>query len=80
MSKKSYKRKNQKGTGAAVAVQSAPTAATRTVITASPTRAAEFNPDYSYVIKDLRRISVLAGSFFAVLIALSLILPLIFRL
>lgn len=34
----------------------------------------EFNPDYTYVKKDLRRIGILAGSFFAVLIVLSFIL------
>ena len=33
-----------------------------------------FNPDYSYVIKDLRRIGILAGSFFAILITLSFFL------
>jgi hypothetical protein len=31
----------------------------------------EFNPDYSNVKRDLKRIGVLAGSIFAVLIALS---------
>jgi hypothetical protein len=31
----------------------------------------EFNPDYSHVKSDLKRIAVLAGSIFAVLIALS---------
>ena len=36
--------------------------------------AAEFNPDYSYVIKDLKRIGVLAGSFFVVLVVLSFFL------
>ncbi len=43
---------------------------------ATPSRnvSAEFNPDYSYVIKDLKRIGILAGSFFLVLIALSFIL------
>lgn len=35
---------------------------------------AEFNPDYTYIIKDLKRIGVLAGSFFIILIALSFIL------
>jgi len=35
---------------------------------------AEFNPDYSYVVKDLKRIGILAGSFFAILIALSFFL------
>ena len=34
----------------------------------------EFNPDSSYVKKDLRRIGILAGSFFAILIVLSFIL------
>ncbi len=34
----------------------------------------EFNPDYSYVIKDLKRIGILAGSFLAVLIILSFII------
>lgn len=42
----------------------------------SYSRAADrnFNPDYSYVIKDLKRIGLLAGTFFAILIALSFIL------
>ena len=39
----------------------------------------EFNPDYSYVISDLRRIGVLAGSFFVVLIVLAILVPLILR-
>jgi hypothetical protein len=39
----------------------------------------EFNPDYSYVIKDLKRIGTLAGTFFVILIALSFILPLFQR-
>lgn len=34
----------------------------------------DFNPDYSYVVKDLRRIGTLAGTFFVILIALSFIL------
>ena len=33
-----------------------------------------FNPDYSYVIKDLKRIGILAGVFFGILIVLSFIL------
>jgi hypothetical protein len=33
-----------------------------------------FNPDYSYVIKDLKRIGILASSFFVVLIALTFFL------
>lgn len=34
----------------------------------------EFNPDYSQTIKDLKRIGILAGTFFAILIGLSFIL------
>lgn len=34
----------------------------------------EFNPDYSYVKSDLKRIAILAASFFSVLIILSFIL------
>jgi hypothetical protein len=34
----------------------------------------EFNPDYSQTKKDLRRIAILASSFFAVLIVLSFFL------
>lgn len=44
---------------------------------AAPSRtsgSSEFNPDYGYVIKDLKRIGVLAGSFFVLLIALSIFL------
>lgn len=32
---------------------------------------AEFNPDYSIIKTDLKRIGILAGSFFALLIVLS---------
>ncbi len=39
-------------------------------MTSSATRN-EFNPDYTYVKRDLGRIGVLAGSFFALLIVLS---------
>ena len=37
-------------------------------------RSDEFDPDYSYVIKDLKRIGILAGLFFALLIGLSFVL------
>ncbi len=33
-----------------------------------------FNPDYSYVIRDLRRIGVLVGSFVVILVILSFVL------
>jgi hypothetical protein len=34
----------------------------------------EFNPDYTYVKRDLKRIGILAGSFFGILIILSFFL------
>ena len=34
----------------------------------------EFNPDYTYVISDLKRIGILASIFFVILIVLSFIL------
>jgi hypothetical protein len=37
-------------------------------------RSSEFNPDYSYVIKDLKRIGTLALFFLTILIVLSFIL------
>lgn len=38
------------------------------------TSASDFNPDYTYVIKDLKRIGTLAGSFFVILVILSFFL------
>jgi len=34
----------------------------------------DFNPDYSYIIKDLKRIGVLAASFIALLLVLSFLI------
>ncbi len=34
----------------------------------------QFNPDYTYVIKDLKRIGTLAGTFFLLLVILSFFL------
>jgi hypothetical protein len=36
------------------------------------TRAIEFNPDYSIIKHDLKRIGLLAGTFFAVLVVLAI--------
>lgn len=36
--------------------------------------AADFNPDYGPVKKDLKRIGILAGTFFVILVALSFFL------
>ena len=43
-------------------------------VTSSASRGNEFNPDYTHVKRDLGRIGVLAGSFFALLIVLSFFL------
>ncbi len=40
----------------------------------SPSQAETFNPDYSYVKKDLRRIGTLAGIFLTILVVLSFFL------
>lgn len=37
-------------------------------------RTTEFNPDYTYVKRDLGRIGILAGTFFVVLVVLSFFL------
>ena len=41
-------------------------------ITATVARTVEFNPDYSTTKRELRRIGILAGSFFVVLIVLAI--------
>ena len=40
-------------------------------------RSTEFNPDYSYVVSDLRRIGLLDGTFIVLLIVLAILLPII---
>jgi hypothetical protein len=35
-------------------------------------KAVEFNPDYSIIKRDLKRIGILAGSFFALLVVLAI--------
>ncbi len=59
-----------------VKMQSRKVPATSSAEAESTFRSSEsaFNPDYSQTIKDLRRIAMLAGLFFTVLIALSFIL------
>ena len=52
------------------AVKQAPAAAK----TMGKSFSAEFNPDYSFVKQDLRRIGSLAGIFFVVLVVLSFFL------
>lgn len=53
----------------------APTNGSRYQVSSSRTPAtAEFNPDYSHVKSDLKRIGILAGSFITILVALSFFL------
>jgi hypothetical protein len=47
---------------------------TTSVSMASPSSRTEFNPDYTYVKKDLARIGTLAGFFVIVLVVLSFFL------
>ena len=47
---------------------------TTTVSVTSSTTRTEFNPDYTYVKKDLARIGTLAGFFIVVLVVLSFFL------
>ncbi len=39
-----------------------------------PTRPETFNPDYSHIKKDLRRIAMIGGAFVVIMIVLSFIL------
>lgn len=74
----SKKTKKQVRKGNATTIQSVePTpGVTVTAAPASAVRATdkEFNPDYSPVIKDLKRIGALAGTFILILVALSFFL------
>ena len=74
MGKKS-KRQTSKGTGPA-SFSSTVSASAAEIPVARTTRGMEreFNPDYAPVIRDLRRIGILAGSFFIVLLALTFFL------
>jgi len=67
----SKKQKRQVSQGASPAPTSTAAPVFKRTISTGP---AEFNPDYSPVVKDLKRIGILAGSFFVILIALSFIL------
>lgn len=70
MSKRNKKRQSrqQTGNGRQVAdqISSAPVA--------KKPYESGFNPDYSQTIKDLKRIGILAGSFFIILIVLTFVL------
>jgi hypothetical protein len=81
MSQKSRSKKHTRNAPASRPVESPATASgpqpSQAASTGSSTRsfATDFNPDYSQTIKDLKRIGLLAGIFFTVLIVLAFILP-----
>ncbi|NPV56467.1 MAG: hypothetical protein HPY76_07340 [Anaerolineae bacterium] len=72
------KRKNQKRSVSKDTRTSIPATTTEITPPASSRRksatAAEFNPDYSYVITDLKTIGILAISFISLLVVLSFFL------
>lgn len=70
----SKKTKSAARKAAAAAAQSSTRPSILSTGVSSRTIEREFNPDYSNVIKDLRRILTLAGSLFAILIVLSFFL------
>lgn len=72
MSKKSTKRQvRQTSSGAKAETR---TGAPTSGISSRLSDRFEFNPDYTPVIKDLKRIGTLAGTFFLILIVLSFFL------
>lgn len=44
-------------------------------VPAQQQRSTEFNPDYTHIKRDLRRIGMLAGSFFVILVVLRFFIP-----
>lgn len=71
MSKKN-KRQSRAGNGSTISPQTPGTTSSRTTSVSSGSE--PFNPDYSYVKKDLRRIGILAGVFLSFLVILSFFL------
>lgn len=66
--------RTSKQKAAAASQFASPAPARPAVVSSRPGSSAEFHPDYSYVITDLKRIGILAISFLTVLIILSFIL------
>ena len=78
MPKKTKKQTRKSPTRMAATPSAAPSVSTSAVApsmtTAGRTSDADFKPDYSATIKDLKRIGLLAGSFIVILIILSFFL------
>ena len=73
MSKK-YKRQVRKESASGIERRSANDAPIAASSRSQSTSQTAFNPDYSYVVKDLRRIGLLAGTFISILVILSFFL------
>lgn len=72
MSKKSRKKRlRQRPKKTVPAVRESSTSSSRDRVVRVQT---DFQPDYTYVIKDLKRIGLLAGSFVTILVVLSFFL------
>jgi len=67
-------KKQKRQASGAPSRSAAPAPTAQPVSSSRPGSSSEFNPDYSYVISDLKRIGLLAISFTVVLIVLSFIL------
>jgi hypothetical protein len=65
-------KKHRRASGNAHPVSTSVTIPVQTVFRAANPN--EFNPDYSFIIKDLRKIGILAATFITILIILSFIL------
>ena len=73
MSKK-YKRQVRKEAAGSTQPRPATSSPTATASRSQGTSQTAFNPDYSYVVKDLRRIGLLAGTFISILVIMSFFL------
>jgi hypothetical protein len=75
MAKKSKKQvRKVSGNGSATRLNPATSETGTMMSTVSRTSSQEFNPDYSQTIKDLKRIGILASTFFVVLIVIAMFL------
>ena len=77
MAKKQSKKYTRNTSSAVRPVQHVSEATQEAKAARTPRRAvedSEFKPDYTDIIRDLKRIGILAGSFFVVLLVLSFIL------
>lgn len=70
MSKKSKRQSRRDSTSS----QQSALSGQETSATGTPAKVTDFKPDYTYVIKDLRRIGMLVGSFIVILVILTFFL------